>query len=139
MTPSPRFGSRRPAEPFDWPLFFKTFHLQPVPLWLILNALGRPAALAAARLSGASCAGRNREILLAVATVAYLAVVPPLGTAAVYPLLARRRLKDPRHRLIADATFALMLVVSAWYAAALWAKAAPLEGAFGALRVACWP
>ncbi len=134
-----RFGDRRPREPFDWPRFLKTLHLQPVPIWLAFNALARPLGDAAPRLLGASCGGREREALASVATAALLAVVPPVATALVYLLAARRRLTAPAHRAIADATFALLAAISAWYAGALGLRAERVHGALESLRAVCWP
>ena len=134
-----RFGDRRPREPFDWPLFLRKLYLQPVPIWLAFNALSRPFGAAAPRLLGASCGGRARQALASLATAAFVAVVPPVATALVYLLAARRRLTAPAHRAIADATFALLAAVSLWYAGALGLRAERIHGALEGLRAVCWP
>jgi hypothetical protein len=134
-----RFGTPRRQEPFDWPLFFRTILWQPVPLWLIFNAPAGPLGAAAPRLLGAACTGRPRAALSSVASVFYLAVVPPLAAAAVYLLAGRRRLTDRRHRLIGDATLLMLAAVSVWYGYGVAVRAAAMSGPLGGLKALCWP
>jgi hypothetical protein len=143
--PSPRAfsGASRSREPFDWPLFFRTFHCQPVPVWLLLSALAAPAARAFPALSRAACQGRLRESLAAAALIVYMVLVPPLLTAAYYLAFGRRRLVPRDHRLIADATFALLLILSLVQGAAMVARVRArwdtLRPGLAAVRAACWP
>jgi hypothetical protein len=132
-----------PPEPFDWPLFFKTFPFQPVVFWLILGALARPFAAAVPALTGAACQGRLRLALSQIAIVFYTMLVPPLLTIAYYLLFARRRLPNPHHRRVADGTFGLILILSFADGAALASKLhdqwATLRPGYKAVRAACWP
>jgi hypothetical protein len=143
--PSPRAFSSwsRPRPPFDWPLFFRRFPFQPVPLWLTLNALAEPVARAFPAAARAVCQGSLRASLTAAELVVYIAVVPPLATALFYLAVGRRRIEKPEHRRIADATFGLMLVLACadgWLLAArIHGQWAALRPGLRAIRAACWP
>lgn len=142
---SPKAFSRliKSREPFDWRGFFRTFHFQPVPLWLALSMLGGPVARAFPFLSHAACQGRLRESLSSAELVVYVILAPPLLTTLYYLAVGRRRLDDPNHRLIGDVTFALMLAISLFDGAMMIARIRDqwpvLKPGLTAIRAACWP
>lgn len=141
--PSPKAFSSRRSEPFDWPRFLRGLPFQPVPLWLLLNALAGPFARAFPGLAGAACRGTLRTSLMSAALVVYTAAVPGAVTAAFYLLVGRRRLEKRDHRLIGDATFGLMLVLSVvdggLLAGRIHAQWTVLQPGLTAIRAACWP
>lgn len=142
--PSPKaFSSLRNREPFDWAAFGRTVHWQPVPQWLAFSALAYPFSRAFPALTRASCAGDARVMLTKVALVAYTMAAPAVLAAAVYLLAGRRRLTARPHRLIANVTLALLVVMTAADAFVVvsqvrsqWETLGP---ALGSLRAACWP
>jgi hypothetical protein len=133
----------KPREPLDWPLFLRSIPYQPVPLWLALSALTAPAARAFPALAHAACEGRLRASLSAAEQVVYTLFVPPLATTVYYLAFGRRRLAHREHRRIADATFVLMLLLSAADAVIMIDRIRDEWGALRpgltALRAACWP
>ncbi|MDE2140846.1 MAG: hypothetical protein KGL74_02460 [Elusimicrobia bacterium] len=141
--PSPRAFSSRKSEPFDWPLFLRRFPFQPVPLWLLLNALAGPLARAFPALTRAACQGTLRASLTSAELVVYTAAVPAAVTTAFYLAVGRRRIEKKDHRLIADMTFGLMLALSVvdggLLAARIHAQWPVLRPGLTAIRAACWP
>lgn len=131
------------AKTFDWPLFFKNFPFQPVPIWVACALIVGPLARATPWLLRASCAGAERRAAANLALIVYANVLPPLTAAAAYLLAGRRRITHPHHRMIGDATLALCLVVSAFTAismARLLTAAWPTLGpGLSVLRASCWP
>ena len=130
-------------KPFDWPLFFRRLPYHPVPLWLLLNAVAEPFARAFPFLSRAACEGRLRQSMMSAELTVYILAVPAAATAAYYLAYGRRRIEDPEHRKIADASFALMLALSlfdAWQTVRrIHAQWAVLSPGLRAIRAACWP
>lgn len=142
---SPRAFSAlfKPREPFDWPVFLRTLPYQPAPFWLLLSALAEPFARAFPVLARASCEGRLRQALSSAELVVYIVLAPPLFTTLFYLAAGRRRLVKPDHRLIGDATFALMLVLSVVDGAMMLSRVREqwtvMRPGLLAIRAACWP
>jgi hypothetical protein len=143
--PSPRAFSSllKPREPFDWPLFLRGLPFHPVPLWLALGALAGPVARAFPAATRAVCEGRLRQSLASAELVVYVVLVPPLATTLFYLAFGRRRLAKREHRLIADATFGLMLALSfvdgGLMIGRIHEQWAVLRPGLRAIRAACWP
>jgi len=136
-------GLLRPGEPFDWPLFWRGLPWQPVPQWILVGALAAPFSRAFPALSRAACAEPARTMISQSALVVYTMLVPVLVVAPIYLLAGRHRLVKRAHRLIANVTFALILVLSAADALVManqlreqWPTLSP---ALRSLRAACWP
>lgn len=127
------------GEPFDWPGFFKTLHLQPVPLWIALGLFAGPVARTLPPLTRAVCADRPRATLISLSEAAYVTLAAPALALLAYALLARRRLAGRQHRLVGDLSAALLAVVSLWQATVFLRRAAEIAPALAALRAACWP
>lgn len=142
---SPRAFSTlfKPREPFDWPGFLRTLPFQPVPAWLLLNALAEPFARAFPVLTRAACEGRLRQSLSSAELVAYVVLAPPLVTTLFYLAVGRRRLAQRDHRLIGDATFGLMLALSLFDGALMLSRIREqwtvMRPGLLAIRAACWP
>jgi len=137
---SPRaFASRV----FDWRLFFRTLPFQPVPLWILLNAVAGPLGRTFPYLSRAVCEGRLRLGLMESELTLYIIAGPTLATALFYLTLGRRRLEIRDHRRIADVTFALMLALSLYDGVVIGrrirAQWPVLRPGLTAIRAACWP
>ncbi|MFI5345915.1 MAG: hypothetical protein ACHQ51_06030 [Elusimicrobiota bacterium] len=145
MEPPKAFSgmARRSRGPFDWPLFFRRLPFQPVPLWLLLSALAGPFARAFPALTRAACQGSLRASLMSAELVVYTAVAPALATAVFYLAVGRRRLENPDHRLIADASFALMLTLTCvdgfLLAGRIREQWSSLRPGLAAIRAVCWP
>jgi hypothetical protein len=143
--PSPRAFSSlgKSRGPFDWPLFLRRLPYQPVPLWLLLSALANPFARVFPALTRAVCQGSLRASLMSAELVVYTAAAPPLITTLFYLAFGRRRIEKPEHRMIADATFVLMLVLACVDAWSLWTRVheqwTVLRPGLRAVRAACWP
>ncbi len=137
-----RRAGASPREPFDWPLFFKNFPFQPIPVWVACTLVVKPLARATPRLLRAACSGPARQGVVNVALVVYANVLPAAAAAAVYLLAGRRRIQDPQHRRIGDGGLALVLLVSGFTAVAMARRIAAGWAALGpgltALRAACW-
>jgi hypothetical protein len=133
--------TRPPPAPFDWPAFFRTFPLQPVPVWIFSALLLRPAGRATPWLLRATCEGAVRQAVANLAFVGYALFVPAAGASLVYLLVGRRRMARP-HRLIGDWCLALVLLVSAGNDVSLIRQARArwpvLRPGLHSLRAACW-
>ena len=131
----------RASEPFDWPRFFKTLPLQPVPAWMVCALALRPLARATPRLLHASCQGSARQGVVDSALVVYVLLLPTAAAVLPYLLFGRRRMSAP-HRRIGDWCLAMLLVIAAFNGAGLARRVYagwPILGpGLTALRVACW-
>ncbi len=144
MSPSPKaFSGLARREPFDWAAFWRTFPWQPVPQWLLLSALAYPASAAFPVLSRATCLDPARAMTVKAALVLYTMLVPPLGSAAVYLLVGHRKIAARPHRLMANVTLALIVVLSAADTVLIVSQVrdqwSTLRPAAASLRAACWP
>lgn len=142
--PSPKaFSGLLKGEPFDWRAFAANLPWQPVPQWLLFSALAYPFSRAFPVLSRASCPGEARVMLSKVALVAYTMFVPALLTLLVYLFAGRRRMTVRNHRLIANVTLALLVVMTVVDALvvsrAVSSQWETLGPSLGLLRGACWP
>ncbi len=145
MSPSPKAFSAAAegGEPFDWPAFARTLQWQPASQWLILNALAYPFSNAFPALTRASCPEPARTMVAKTALVVYTMFVPAAAAAAAYLLVGRKKFARRRHRLLADATLAMIVALSAADTISIVAQARarwPILGpALSSLRGACWP
>lgn len=125
-------------EPFDWRLFFKTFPLQPVPVWIACALILRPLARATPWLLRASCEGPAREGVVNAAFILYAYALPGTAATAVYLLVGRRRIAKAPHRLMGDCCLALVLLSSAFMAVTLARSWPLLSPALKTLGGVCW-
>jgi hypothetical protein len=145
VSPSPKAfsGLGKTGEPFDWVAFARTIQWQPVPQWLILSSLAYPFSQAFPAMSRAACQDPARAMVVKVALVVYTMFVPAVAVCAVYLLAGRKRLAARQHRLMANVTLALIVLMTAVDSIAIvsqvnnqWTTLGP---AFASLRGACWP
>lgn len=136
-------GLGRRGEPFDWAAFARTIQWQPVPQWLILSALAYPFSQSFPSLSRAACQDPARAMVVKVALVVYTMFVPAVAVSAIYLFAGHKRLVARQHRLMANVTLALIIVMTAVDSIAIVSQVrdqwTTLRPAFGSLRAACWP
>ena len=137
------FSGLLKGEPFDWRAFAANLPWQPVPQWLLFSALAYPFSRAFPALTRASCDGEPRTMLVKASLVVYTMAAPALLTLLVYLFAGRRRMTVRHHRLLANVTLALIVVMSAADALVVsravseqWPTLGP---ALASLRAACWP